>query len=356
MGMTLEEIAKAVGGEAAGDKDLVITGINSLSDAGPSEISFFSDRRYQDNLRTTRAGALLISQKTDGFKGPQIIVPHVELAYARAAALLAPPASRHAGISPEAVVHEKSLIGKDVSIYPLAYVAEGAEIGDGTTLFPGVFVGEGAKIGKKCLIYPNVAILDRCIIGNNVIIHSGAVVGGDGFGFVRDGAASIKIPQIGIVQIDDDVEIGVNNCIDRAALGRTWIQRGTKTDNLVHIAHNVVVGEDTIIVAQTGISGSCHIGREVIIGGQVGISDHVKVEDRAMIGPQSGIAKAVGRGEVVSGSPAIPHRLWLKVSALLPRLPDFSQRMRQLEGRIEALEKCAPAAGAPGSGHEAGKE
>lgn len=356
MSMTLEEIARAVGGELAGDKDLVITGINSLSDAGPSEISFFSDSRYRDNLRTTRAGALLISRKTNGFKGPQIAVPHVELAYAKVAALLAPPTSVHAGISPQAVVHEKSLIGKNVSIYPLAYVEEGAEIGDGTTLFPGVFVGEGAKIGKECLLYPNVAILRGCIIGNNVIIHSGTVVGGDGFGFVRNGAASIKIPQIGIVQIDDDVEIGVNNCIDRAALGRTWIQRGTKTDNLVHIAHNVVIGENTIIVAQAGISGSCHIGREVVIAGQVGISDHVKVGDRAMIGPQSGIAKQVRGGEVVSGSPAIPHRLWLKVSALMPRLPDLSQRIRRLEKQVEELEQSVPGAGAPGSVREAVKE
>jgi UDP-3-O-[3-hydroxymyristoyl] glucosamine N-acyltransferase len=339
---TLDEIAKAVEGEVVGNRDLVITGINSLDDAGPSEISFFSDRRYQESLRTTRAGALLISQKTGLFKGPQVIVPHAELAYAKLAALLAPQVSRYLGISQGAIIHEESLIGKDVSVYPMVYVGQGAEIGDDTTLFPGVFVGDDVKIGKRCLIYPNVAILKGCVIGNDVIIHPGSVIGGDGFGFVRDGAVSVKIPQTGIVQIDDHVEIGANNCIDRAAFGRTWIQRGTKTDNLVHIAHNVVIGENTIIVAQAGISGSCQIGREVVIGGQVGIIDHIEVGDRAMIGPQSGIAKPIPAGEVVSGYPAIPHRLWLKASALTSRLPEFNQRLRQLERRIEELERHPP--------------
>jgi UDP-3-O-[3-hydroxymyristoyl] glucosamine N-acyltransferase len=351
---TLDEIAKAVGGEVVGNRDLVITGINSLNDAGPSEISFFSDRRYQESLRMTRAGALLISHKAGSFKGSQVIVPNAELAYAKVAMLLAPPVSRHLGVSQGAVIHEESLIGKDVSVYPMVYVGQGAEIGDGATLFPGVFVGEGVKIGKRCLIYPNVVILKGCIIGNDVIIHPGSVIGGDGFGFVRDGAVSLKIPQTGIVQIDDHVEIGANNCIDRAALGKTWIKRGTKTDNLVHIAHNVVIGEDTIIVAQAGISGSCQIGREVVIGGQVGIIDHIEVGDRAMIGSQSGIAKPIAPGEVVSGSPAIPHRTWLKVSALTSRLPEFNQRLRQLEKRMEQVEPHPPRpSGASSSGKAA---
>jgi UDP-3-O-[3-hydroxymyristoyl] glucosamine N-acyltransferase len=355
LNMTLDEIAKAVGGEIVGNRGLVITGLNSLNDAGPSEISFFSDRRYEESLRTTRAGALLISHKTGLFKGPQIIVSNAELAYAKVATLLAPPVSRHSGISQRAVIHEESHIGKDVSVYPMVYVGQGAEIGDGATLFPGVFIGEGVKIGKRCLIYPNVAILKGCIIGNDVIIHPGSVIGGDGFRFVRDGAVSVKIPQTGIVQIDDHVEIGANNCIDRAAFGRTWIQRGTKTDNLVHIAHNVVIGENTIIVAQAGISGSCQIGREVVIGGQVGIIDHVEVGDRAMIGPQSGIAKPIPAGEVVSGSPAIPHRLWLKASTLTSRLPEFNQRLRQLEKRIEEVERHPPhPSGASSSGMAAG--
>ncbi len=339
MEIALDKIAEAVGGTLIGDERPVITGINSLSDAGPSEITFFSDRRYKDRLAQTRAGALLVARETESFKGPQVIVSNAELAYAKVASLFAVPLSRHPGISSEAYVHPETSLGANVSIFPLAYVGRGARIGDGSTLFPGVFVGEDVTIGKNCIIYPNVSILQGCIIGNEVIIHPGSVIGGDGFGFVRDGSASIKIPQTGVVQIDDHVEIGANNCIDRAALGKTWIKGGTKTDNLVHIAHNVVIGEDSIIVAQAGISGSCRIGSQVVIGGQVGIIDHIDVGDRVMIGPQSGIAKSIPSGDVMSGSPAIPHRLWLKSSALTSRLPEFSQRLRDMEKRMEALDQ-----------------
>ena len=339
MEITLEKIAEIVGGEVLGDKSFVITGINSLDDAEPSEISFLANRRYAAAIKKTRAGAILISRDDPSFKGVKVLVSSPELSYAKVAAIFAPPLSRHPGVSREAVIHENSLIGKDVSIYPLVYVGEGAEIGDETTIFPGVFIGERVKIGKRSLIYPNVTILRDCLIGNEVIIHSGTVIGDDGFGFVRDGTSSIKIPQTGIVQIDDNVEIGVNNCVDRAALGKTWIKRGVKTDNLVQIAHNVVIGEDSVIVAQAGISGSCHIGREVIIGGQVGIIDHIEIGDRAMIAAQSGIVKSLPPGEVVSGSPAISHRLHLKTSSLTKRLPEFNQRLRDLEKKIEELEK-----------------
>ena len=339
MEITLDKIAEVVEGEVLGDKDFVITGINSLDDAGPSEISFLADRRYSEALKKTRAGAILISRNDPSFKGTQVLVSNPELAYAKVAAIFARPLSRHPGVSKEAVIHENSLIGKDVSIYPLVYVGEGAEIGDGTTIFPGVFIGERVKIGKRSLIYPNVTILRDCLIGNDVIIHSGTVIGDDGFGFARDGAASIKIPQTGIVQIDDNVEIGVNNCIDRAALGKTWIKRGVKTDNLVQIAHNVVIGEDSIIVAQAGISGSCHVGRGVIIGGQVGIIDHVEIGDRVMIAAQSGIVKSIPPGGVVSGTPAFSHRLHLKTTSLTKRLPEFNQRLRGLEKKIKELEK-----------------
>jgi len=338
--ITVKQIAQTVGGEIIGDGRFVLTGINSLNDAGPKEISFFADRRYKESLNTTRAGALLVPREIPSFKGPQVIVPHTELAYAKVAGMFSPPIPRHPGISQEANIHKTSVIGKDVSIYPMVVVGEGTQIGDETTIFPNAFIGERVRIGNRCLIYPNVTILRDCLIGNDVIIHSGSVIGGDGFGYVRDGSASVKIPQTGKVQIDDHVEIGANNCIDRAALGKTWIQRGTKTDNLVHIAHNVVIGENSIIVAQAGISGSCHIGHEVIIGGQVGIIDHIAVGDRAMIGPQSGIAKSIPPGEVVSGSPAMPHRLWLKTSTLTTRLPELNQRLRQLEKRLEELENA----------------
>ncbi|MFO7985927.1 MAG: UDP-3-O-(3-hydroxymyristoyl)glucosamine N-acyltransferase [Desulfatiglandaceae bacterium] len=337
MEIFLKHIAEMVGGDVIGDENTVITGIAPLDTAAPSELSFFTDRRYQTALKACRAGALLTFRKSREFDGPQVVVSDPRLAYAKVAGLFEVPLRRHPGVSDRAFVHHESGIGRDVSIYPGVYIEAGAEIGEGSTLFPGVFIGEGVKIGKRTLIYPNVAILRDCVVGNDVIIHPGTVIGSDGFGFVGDGNQSVKVPQNGRVLIEDQVEIGANNCIDRATLGKTWIKRGTKTDNLVQIAHNVVIGEDTIIVAQVGISGSCTIGRGVIIGGQVGISDHMEVGDGAMIGSQSGIAKSIPAGEAVSGSPAISHRLWLKTSALTARLPQLYDRIKALEKEVAAV-------------------
>jgi UDP-3-O-[3-hydroxymyristoyl] glucosamine N-acyltransferase len=335
----LKEIADLVGGEVIGDDRLIITGINSLAEASQGEISFFGDPRYQDRLKETKASALLVPAFTDLYAGPQVVVPNPALAYARVADFFAPALPRFSGISQKAFIHKNSKIGEDVSIYPFVYVGEEAVIGDHTILYPGVFVGDRVRIGNSTVIHPNVSILHDCVIGNQVIIHAGTVIGSDGFGFVRDGPINVKIPQMGYVQIDDQVEIGANNAIDRAALGKTWIKRGVKTDNLVQVAHNVVIGEDTIIVAMTGISGSTNIGREVVIGGQVGIKDHIKIGDRVMIGSQSGVAKSISPGQVVSGTPSMPHRLWLKATRITPRLPEMYDRLRRLEKKVDELEK-----------------
>jgi UDP-3-O-[3-hydroxymyristoyl] glucosamine N-acyltransferase len=334
----LKEIADKIGGEVIGDDQVVITGIASLHDASKGDVSFFTDRRYREVAETTKAAALLVSKTIDFFPGPQVIVPNPALAYARIAGLFAPPVPKFSGLSPNAFIHESSEIGENVSIYPMVYIGEGVVIGDNVTLFPGVFIGDRVKIGHDTLIYPHVTILHDCIIGNEVIIHAGSVIGSDGFGFVSDGSENIKIPQIGIVQIDDQVEIGANNTIDRASMGKTWIKRGVKTDNLVQVAHNVVIGEDTIIVAQTALGGSVQIGQGVIIGGQVAISDHVKIEDRVMIGSQSGVPKSISKGQIVSGTPAMPHRLWLKTRGLITRLPQAVERLRALEKRMNELE------------------
>ncbi|KPK22501.1 MAG: hypothetical protein AMK69_19730 [Nitrospira bacterium SG8_3] len=335
----LKDIADLVGGEVIGDDQVLITGIHSLLEASPGEISFFGDPRYKESLKETKASALLVPAFTDLYTGPQVVVPNPALAYARVATLFAPPPSRFSGKSEKAFVHRSARIGEDVSIYPFVYVGEEAVIGDHTTLYAGVFVGDRVRIGNGTVIHPNVSILHDCVIGNEVIIHAGSVIGSDGFGFVRDGQINVKIPQIGYVQIDDQVEIGANNTIDRAALGKTWIKRGVKTDNLVQVAHNVVVGEDTVIVAMAGISGSVNIGREVVIGGQVGITDHVKIGDRVMIGSQSGVAKSVASGQVVSGTPSMPHRLWLRTTRVIPRLPEMVDRLRRLEKKVEELDK-----------------
>ncbi|MFH0845643.1 MAG: UDP-3-O-(3-hydroxymyristoyl)glucosamine N-acyltransferase [Pseudomonadota bacterium] len=338
MPFILKEISELLGGKVAGDDQVLITGINSLKEASPGEISFFSDPRYRETLKSTRASALLVSGMTDLYRGPQVIVPNPALAYAKVARLFTPPLPRFPGISSSAVIHESSSIGDGVSIYPFVYVGMGAIIGDHSTLFPGAFIGDRVRIGERTVIYPNVTILQDCVVGSDVIIHAGTVIGSDGFGFVRDGTENVKIPQIGFVQIDDQVEIGANNTIDRAALGKTWIQRGVKTDNLVQIGHNVVIGEHSIVVAQTGISGSANIGREVVLGGQVGVGDHVAIGDRAMVGSQSGVAKSISPGEIVSGTPTMPHKLWLRTVGLIPRLPQFNTRIRELEKKVVMLQ------------------
>ncbi len=339
MELSLREIAQFVDGRVIGDEGIMIAGVNSLDGAGPGEISFFADRRYKEGLKKTRASAVFVPIEDPSFKRHQVVVSNPELAYAKVAGLFAPPVPRYPGLSEGAIIHESSEIGENVSIYPWVYIGEDAVIGEGAVLFPGVFIGHRVRIGKETLIYPNVTILHDCLIGDKVIIHAGSVIGSDGFGYVRDGSTSVKIPQTGIVQIDDHVEVGANSCIDRAALGKTWIGRGTKLDNLVQVGHNVVIGEDSIVVAQAGISGSVNIGREVIMGGQVGIADHLEIGERAMIAPQAGVAKSIPPGGVVSGTPAIPHRLYLRAASLMSRLPQLNERLRDLEKRMERQEK-----------------
>ena len=339
MELTLREIADSVGGDVIGDDRTVITGINSLDEASYGEISFFADPRYRDSVKKTKASALIVSKVTDLYQRPQVLVSNPTLTYTRVATLFASPIPRYPGISDQAVIHKSSRIGKSSSVYPLVYIGEEAVIGDDVVLFAGVFIGDRVKIGDRTVVYPNVTILQDCIIGNDVIIHSGTVIGSDGFGFVQDGSTSVKIPQMGIVQIDDQVELGANNCVDRAALGKTWIKRGVKTDNHVHVGHNVVIGEDSIVVAQVGISGSVRIGREVMIGGRVGFSDHLEIGDKAMIGGGSGVMQSISPGDIVSGYPAMPHRLWLKTSGLIRRLPQFNDRLRALEKEVDELKR-----------------
>ncbi len=339
MEVTLRHIAESVGGTVEGDDSVVIRGISSLALAEEGEISFLADQGLRDQLRVTRASAVIVKAPTDLFSGPQLIVPDPYLAYARVATLFAPPPPRFEGVSERAVIGEGVLLGKGASIYPFVYVGRGAVIGDEVLLFPGVYIGDGVRVGEGTVIYPNVSVLPNCIIGKHVVIHAGSVIGSDGFGYARDGDVSVKIPQTGIVQIEDEVEIGANNAIDRAALGKTIIEKGVKTDNLVQIGHNVIVGENTIIVAQVGIAGSTRIGRNVIIGPQTGVIDHLEIGDRATVVGGSGVVKSIPAGEVVSGFPTMPHRLWLKTRGLIRRLPEYSEKLKELEKRIRELEQ-----------------
>jgi len=337
--VTLRHIADPLGGAVEGDDSVVISGISSLTLAKEGEISFLADPRLRDQLRVTRASAVIVKTRTDLFAGPQVIVPDPYLAYARVAAMFAPAPPRFEGVSERAVIGEGVLLGKGVSVYPFVYVGREAVIDDEVILFPGVYIGDGVHIGEGTVLYPNVSVLRNCIIGRNVIIHAGSVIGSDGFGYARDGDVSVKIPQTGTVQIGDEVEIGANTTIDRASLGATVIERGVKTDNLVQIGHNVVVGEHTIIVAQAGIAGSTRIGRNVIIGPQTGVIDHLEIGDRAMVVGKSGVVKSIPAGAVVSGSPTMPHRLWLRTREHIRRLPDYVERLKKLEKRIKELEQ-----------------
>jgi UDP-3-O-[3-hydroxymyristoyl] glucosamine N-acyltransferase len=339
MEVTLKYIAESVGGTVVGDDRVVIKGINSLAMAGEGELSFLADPGLRELLRTTRASAVIVKGNTDLFPGPQVVVTSPYLAYARVAAMFALPPPRFDGVSEKAVIGEGVLLGKGVSVYPFVYIGREAVIEDDVILFPGVYIGDRVRVGQGTIMYPNVSVLQDCKIGRNVIIHAGTVIGSDGFGFARDGEANVKIPQMGIVQIEDEVEIGAQNAIDRAALGKTVIKRGVKTDNLVQIGHNVVVGENTLIVAQVGIAGSTKIGRDVTIGGQVGFVDHIEIGDGVMIGSKSGVAKSIPSGQVVSGIPTMPHRLWLKTRGHIRKLPEYAQKLKELEKKIWKLEQ-----------------
>lgn len=338
MKFSLGEIADRIRGKLIGDANLPVTGVTSLDKAGKGDISFFYDIRYLDQVSKTKASALVVSKELENFTGAQIIVDNPRLAYALLASLLVPPVPRFNGISDRAYLHNTASAGANVSVYPFVYVGEDAVIEDNAVLFPGVFIGDRVRIGSNSILYANVSVMSDCIIGSNVIIHSGTVIGSDGFGYVPGENENIKVPQLGNVRIDDDVEIGANTTIDRAANGTTHIKKGVKIDNLVQVAHNNVIGENSILVAQAGISGSVSIGRNVIIGGQAGIKDHIQIEDYAQVGSGSGIHKPVKKGEAVLGNPGLPPRLWIKTRALIERLPEMTRKIKEMEKKIKELE------------------
>jgi UDP-3-O-[3-hydroxymyristoyl] glucosamine N-acyltransferase len=335
----LREIAGIIKGKVIGDENIRITGINSVDKAIDGEISFFVDNRYRGFLKETKASALIVSAPVEDYSGTQVIVSDPKLAYARAAGIFAPPVSRYEGLSKNALIEETSFVGNNVSIYPFVYVGQNAVIGDNVTLYPGAFIGDRVRIGDGTVVYSNVSIMRDCILGKDVIVHAGCVIGSDGFGYVRDGSENVKVPQLGIVQIDDNVEIGANTTIDRATNGRTWIKSGVKIDNTVQIAHNVTIGEDTILLSLSGISGSTIIGREVIIGGQAGVKDHIEIGDSAIIGPRTGVHKSIKSGEMVLGDPSMPYRLWMRVSSLIAKLPQINDRLKTIENRFKEQDK-----------------
>lgn len=338
MEKTLKELAELVGCEVYGNGSILIKGVAPLESAAEGDITFITSPKYAHLLKTTAASAVIAPPEIKVEDKDLIVSRNPQLAFAKILTILNSRPYMAKGIDKRAYIGRRPKISDSVNIYPFAYIGDDVEIGERTVVHPGAFIGSGCKIGNDVAIYPNTTIMDRCIVGNRVIIHAGVVIGADGFGFARDGKRHYKIPQTGIVQIDDDVEIGANTTVDRAAFDRTWIKKGTKIDNLVQVAHNVVIGEDSIIVAQVGIAGSSVLGANVVIGGQAAVVDHVKLGNNVMVGGQSGVASDVNDNQVVSGSPAIPHRDWLKASLVFSHLPEMRKTIKELEKKVEELE------------------
>jgi UDP-3-O-[3-hydroxymyristoyl] glucosamine N-acyltransferase len=339
MEFPVRKIAELVRGEVVGDGDFIIRGVAPFENAGPDDITFAASASYKKRVDETRAAAVIVSHGVCESKKILVRVENPSLALAKVSTLFHPVCRPVIGISQDAHVGKDFKYGIDVSVYPCVFIGDYVTLGDRVTLYPGVVVANGVAIGDDVVVYPNVSILERCQIGSRVVIHAGSVIGSDGFGFASDGDRYYKIPQVGTVRIDDDVEIGACNTIDRATFGRTWIKRGVKIDNLVHIAHNVVVGEDTVLVAQVGISGSVTIGNHAILAGQAGVAEHVTIGNGVTIGARAGVNKSIQDGQIVSGFPGMPHRLWLKASSIIPKLPDLKKKLRELEKRIEKMEK-----------------
>lgn len=338
MEKTLKELAQLVGGEVIGDGEVKILGVAPIDEARKGEITFVAHPRYLPKLSQTEASAIIVSPKVSEADKPLLRVANPYLAFAKILQIFVHRPYEPRGVDQRAWVSPKAKLGEKVSIYPLVYVGDHAEIGNRVTLFPGVFVGDNAVVGDDTLIYPNVCIYEGSRIGKRVILHSGVVIGSDGFGFTKDGKRNVKIPQLGIVEIGDDVEIGANTTVDRAAMGKTVIKRGVIIDNLVQVAHSVTIGEDSIIVAQVGIAGSTKIGANVILAGQVGVSDHLEIGDNVIVGPQSGVAKDIPPNQVVTGTPPLPHKEQLRASMTFPKLPEMWRKIGQLEARVRTLE------------------
>ena len=334
----LEEIAERIQGKLVGNGLAVISGIRSIEEAKEGDITFLIQKNFKKHLKDCKASAIIVGEdmSADELAGKNgIISNNPALAYVKVAAMFQPSISRAKGSSPAAFVAETADVAPDATIYPHAYIGEKAVIGKNAIIYPFVHIGNDVIVGEETVIYPHVVVYDRTVIGQRVIVHGGAVLGSDGFGYVWDGARHVKIPQIGIVEIEDDVEIGANVTIDRASLGKTVIKRGAKIDNLVQIAHNVSIGENSIIISQVGIAGSVTVGKNVILAGQVGVRDHVAIGDNVKAAGGTGITKDVPANSLISGNPHMPHRDWLKLQSYIKNLPKLYDRVKKTEKKLQ---------------------
>ncbi|MGD9331789.1 MAG: UDP-3-O-(3-hydroxymyristoyl)glucosamine N-acyltransferase [Desulfobacterales bacterium] len=339
MKKTLIELADLVGGQVKGTPQKLILEAAPFEDAGPDAITLARSANYLNQIASSAAGAFIVPDgfEKEGHNLLQSSNPYAD--FARIMTLYHPAEQLPIGIHPSVILGAGTQCGRDAAIGPMTVIGNHVRIGQRANIYPGVVIGDHVSIGDDVRLYPQVTVLARCRLGDRVTIHAGSVIGSDGFGFAPDGERYQKIPHTGVVQIDDDVEIGANNSIDRGTFGKTHLKEGVKTDNLVHIAHNVTVGENTVLVAQVGISGSSSLGRHVVLAGQVGVAGHLDIGDHVMVGGQSGIASDVPSGQMISGSPTMPHKTWLRVQRIIPRLPELRKKIVALEKGLQRLQK-----------------
>ncbi|MBE9487055.1 MAG: UDP-3-O-(3-hydroxymyristoyl)glucosamine N-acyltransferase [Chloroflexi bacterium] len=338
MSATLKQLAEVVGGELRGDPELQISRVFPIDLAQEGDITFITHPKYFSKLESCRASAVILAPGIDAPGRNLLICANPYLAFAKILTFLQGPAPTGKGILTGAWVADSAVLDETVTVHPGAVVGENVTIGPGTVLHPGVVIYADVIIGRNCLLHAGAIVREGCRLADRVILQPSAIIGADGFGFAPDGSSYYKIPQVGIVVLEDDVEIGACSCVDRAVLGETHIRRGTKLDNLVQIGHNVEIGEDTIVVAQSGIAGSTKIGRHCTFGGQSAVAGHLNVGDNVTIGARGGASSNVASDQVVSGVPLLPHKQWLKMTMSLPKVPEMRKELQQLKKRLAELE------------------
>ncbi len=336
---TLKELAEYLGGKVLGDENCKVDGLAPLDAAGPDKITFLANPKYAAKVAETKAGAVLMAPGAESYGRNVIEVANPYLAFAKLLTLFYVQPRAPRGVMPEACVGVNVSLGEGITICPGAVIGDNVTIGDRCVIHPGAVIYDGVTVGDDSVIHANAVVRERCRIGRRCVLQPGAVIGSDGFGYAPDGRGYYPIPQIGIVVLEDDVEIGANTCIDRAALEVTLVRRGTKLDNLVQIAHNCQIGEDTMICSQVGISGSTKVGNHVTLTGQVGLAGHLTIGDNVMVGAKSGVPNSLAANAGYSGIPAMPHKEWLRAMAVVPRLPELKKAVSSLEKRIAELEE-----------------